>query len=31
MSDPFETIFGNILFFLMCAAIVQMAPIFYAH
>ena len=31
MQDPFETILGNVLFFLVCAAIVQMAPIFYAR
>ena len=31
MQNPFETILGNILFFLVCAAIVQMAPMFYAR
>jgi len=31
MKNPFETLFGNVLFFLACAAIVQMAPIFYAR
>jgi len=31
MKDPCQTIFGNILFFLACAAMVQMAPIFYSR
>ena len=31
MKNPCETILGNIIFFLACAAIVQLAPIFYNH
>ena len=31
MQNPFETILGNILFFVMCAAIVQLAPMFYSR
>ena len=31
MKDPFQTVLGNVIFFLMCAAIVQMAPIFYSR
>lgn len=31
MTDPFKTILGNVLFLLVCAAIVQSAPLFYAR
>jgi len=31
MTDPFKSILGNIIFILICAAIVQSAPLFYAR